>query len=72
MHGILMGWPLAPLTAPSQSPVPVGFTPAENPNWGMSDESTPPAAGAAAATAGDAAGAAAAAGDAATGAGVPF
>lgn len=35
-----MGCPLAPLTAPSQSPVPVGLTPAEKPNSGISDEST--------------------------------
>jgi hypothetical protein len=24
-HGILMGWPLGPLTAPSQSPVEIGY-----------------------------------------------
>jgi len=30
----LIGWPFAPFTAPSQSPVPVGFLPAVKPSWG--------------------------------------
>lgn len=33
-HGIFMGLPSAPFTAPSQSPEPVGFTPDCHPNWG--------------------------------------
>ena len=35
-QGILIGWPLALSTAPSQSPVPVGLTPDSKPNWGVS------------------------------------
>ena len=35
MHGIFIGRPLLPLTAPSQSPVPVGLTPDWNPNGGV-------------------------------------
>jgi hypothetical protein len=35
-HGTLIGWPLEPFTAPSQSPVPVGFTPLEKPSGGAS------------------------------------
>lgn len=34
-HGTLIGLPSAPFTAPSQSPVPVGLTPDENPNCGV-------------------------------------
>lgn len=34
MQGTLIGSPFAPLTAPSQSPVPVGFTPLLNPSGG--------------------------------------
>lgn len=30
----MIGWPFAPFTAPSQSPVPVGFLPAVKPSWG--------------------------------------
>lgn len=33
-QGILTTWPAA-LVIPSQSPVPVGLTPASTPNWGM-------------------------------------
>jgi hypothetical protein len=39
-QGILMGLPLAPLTAPSQSPVPVGLILLENPNSGIRAGST--------------------------------
>jgi len=36
LQGILIGFPSAPLIAPSQSPVPVGLTPELNPNSGAS------------------------------------
>lgn len=41
MQGILMATPCA-FGMPSQSPVPVGLTPACTPNWGTSAGSTPP------------------------------
>jgi len=34
VQGTLIGCPFAPLTAPSQSPLPVGFTPLLNPSGG--------------------------------------
>ena len=70
-QGILMGWPFAPLTAPSQLPTPSGFFPAEKPRSGASCAiwaAEPEAAPAAALLAGAAGAGAAGAGAAGAGA----